>query len=271
MERIKKALELAKLQQPHPTPVVAPMLQPRVSYAASTSSASSTQQQARPIQLSDEHLEKHRLLHEGSAPDTRRAYKMLRTQVLQRMRGHGFQSLAIVSPAAADGKSLTAANLAISIAQDPNHTALLVDLDLRRPTLHKLFGMSVERGVDDYLRGDCALADVLYRPQQFERLVLLPVRAPVEHSSELLASVRARELKAEIRGRYADRIVLYDLPPVLISDDALTVMPSVDCALLVATEGHTRRDELMRTLEVLHSSTIVGTVLNRSTEQPGAY
>src|SRR5262249_55407353 len=160
----------------------------------------------------------------------------------------------------ADGKSVTAANLAISIAQDPNHTALLVDLDLRRPTLHSLFGISVDRGIDDYLREECALAEVLCRPQEIERLVLLPVRSPVAHSSELLASMRARDMKAEIKNRYADRIVVYDLPPVLVSDDALTVMPSIDCALVVAAEGRTRRHELVRALEVLHASTIVGTV-----------
>src|SRR5262245_4374674 len=259
MERITKALELARLERerhPHQGGPMVASIPPRAAPA----------QQSRAVQVSSTHLEQKRLLHEGSSPETRNAYKMLRTQVLQRMGAHAFQALAAVSPGTAEGKSVTAANLALSIAQEPNHTAMLVDLDLRRPALHHLFGITVERGVDDYLAGECALSEVLYRPQQFERLVLLPVRAPVEHSSELLASTRARELKAEVRGRYPDRIVVYDLPPVLVSDDALTVMPSVDCALVVAAEGRTRRDELVRTLEVLNGTTIVGTVLNRSAE-----
>lgn len=259
MERIKKALELARLErEQHSRPAaasVAPLL--AKPHAVATT---------RTVRLSAEHLERHRVLHAGSDESVRRAYKMLRTQVLQRMRANNFQTLAVVSPGPADGKSLTAVNLAISIAQDPNHTALLVDLDLRRPSICGLFGHKAEHGVDDCLRSQEPLAQAFFRPEQYEKLVVLGARAPVEASSELLAGPETRAMIEEIRGRYADRIVLIDLPPVLVSDDALALTPAVDCVLLVAAEGHTRRDELVRSLEILRSTKVIGTVLNRSDE-----
>jgi Mrp family chromosome partitioning ATPase len=199
----------------------------------------------------------------GDSP-ARAAYKMLRTQVLQRMREHAMQTLAVVSPGCGEGKSLTAANLAISIAEDSNRSALLVDLDLRRPAVASLFGLEPQRGLDDYLRGECRLEEVFVRTEPYERLALLPVRAPSGRSSELLTGKPMREFVAEVRGRYADRTVLFDLPPVLASDDVLAFSPLVDAALVVAAEGRTRRDDLVRTLELLRSTRIVGTVLNGS-------
>lgn len=220
----------------------------------------------RVVRLSKDHLERQRVLHAGSDENVSRAYKMLRTQVLQRMRQHGFQTLAIVSPTPADGKSLTAANLAISISQDSNHTALLVDLDLKRPAVQGLFDLRAEHGVEEYLAGQCALPQALVRPEQYERLVLMPAHAPVAGSSELLSSARLRELVGELKARYADRIILFDLPPLLPSDDALAFLPVADAALVVASEGRTRRDDLLRALELMRNTTVVGTVLNRSSE-----
>jgi capsular exopolysaccharide synthesis family protein len=262
MERIKKALELARRQRGQNGTEGAASISNTPLPARINGATAPT----RIASLAPEHLERHRVLHSGSHAAVRRAYKMLRTQLLQRMRDNALQTIGVLSPATGDGKSLTAANLAISVAQDPNHTALLVDLDLRRPTLHQLFGVTVEQGVDDYLRGRCAVAQALSRFTQYERLALLPARAAVEDSSELLASARARELIAELKGRYPDRIVIIDLPPVLACDDALTLTPSVDCVLVVTAEGFTRREELVRALRVLDKARIVATVLNRCSE-----
>jgi capsular exopolysaccharide synthesis family protein len=214
-------------------------------------------------------LEANRILGATSPESMRQAYKMLRTQVLQRMREHGCQTLALISGASGEGKSLTAANLAISIALDADRAAVLVDLDLRHPSVHTLFGLTPAHGLDDYLAGRCSLKEVCCRPDMFERLALLPVRAPVANSSDLLSGSRARELIAEIKSTFPDSIVLIDLPPVLMSDDALAFSPSVDAGLVVACEGKTKREDLVRTLELLRATKIVGTVLNRSSE-PGS-
>jgi Mrp family chromosome partitioning ATPase len=196
---------------------------------------------------------------------------MLRTQVLQRMDANGWRTLAIFSPGESDGKSTTAINLAINLANDHHHTALLVDFDFRRPTLAAKLGLAPEFGVDDVIAGRARVEDCLYHPEGFERLVVLPARGALRHSSEILAGPRARELVAELHRRYAERVVVFDLPPVLTADDALAFAPLVECGLVVAAEGRTRRADLARTIELLHKTALVGTVLNRAADAPSGY
>ena len=261
MERIQRALELARRDREQG--------RNNAAVAVATVVASprpSTATRAARLPLSPDVLERNRVLGSGGDAAVRAAYRMLRTQVLQRMREHALQTLAIVSPGSGEGKSLTAANLAISIAEDAGHHALLVDFDLRRPNLAGLFGLTPTVGLDDYLRGEARLEEVICRPEPFERLAVLPVRAPVERSSELLTGAIARAFVAEVRGRYADRVVVFDLPPVLASDDALAFSPLVDAALVVAAEGRTRRDDLRRCIDLLRATRIVGTVLNNSAD-----
>lgn len=210
-------------------------------------------------------LRNRRIVLPGDTSAAAEAFKMLRTQVLQMMRKNGFSSLAIVSPTAADGRTVTAINLAASIADDADHTALLVDLDLRRPGVHELFGFPVERGVDACLV-DSALdvAELLVRPDGFHKLVLLPAARPVAGSSELLAAESTRRVTREINARYTNRIVLYDLPPLLETADGLSFLRCVDAALLVVREGATRREDVVRALHMMRDTPVVGTVLNGS-------
>jgi protein-tyrosine kinase len=215
--------------------------------------------------ISDKVLRKNRLLagfHTEPVSDT---YRMLRVQVLQQLGKQGGSTLAVCSANAGEGKTLTASNLAISIALDSNHTALLVDLDLRRPRLHQYFGIEVKRGLCDYLEGNAELEDCMVNPG-IERLVLLPVRRSVLNSSELLSSSCITDLLVELRSRYPDRIVIYDLPPLLTSDDSLVILPNVDASLLVVREGKTRSGEIQRGTRMLQDYRLIGTVLNASTE-----
>lgn len=196
------------------------------------------------------------------------AFKMLRTQVLQRMRVSGWNTLAIVSPTPGDGKTFTAINLAIAIAGDTNHTTLLVDFDLRNPSVHRRFGYDPEVGVEDCLRGMAPLAAALAKPSGYPKLLLLPARSSVNNSSDLLSSEATRSTVQEIRERYANRIVLFDLPPVLGADDALAFAPQVDAALVVIGEDRTDRDDLVKCFELLHHIPVIGTVLNQSRSDP---
>ncbi len=199
------------------------------------------------------------------------AYKMLRTQVLNRLDRIGANTLAIVSASANEGKTLTAINLAISLASDHSHTVLLVDLDLRRPSLSQRFGFEPKLGVEDCLISHLPIERVLVRPQGYEQLTLLPARSRVENSSELLASPRMAEFVAELKGRYANRIVIFDLPPILEADDALAFSRHIQAALLVVCEGQTRREDLPRAIHLLQDTPIVGTVLNGSRERTKHY
>lgn len=220
---------------------------------------------------SPEVLEANRVMTPGSADSAAVAFRMLRTQVLQRMDANGWRSLAIFSPSANDGKTTTAINLAISLASHRLHTVLLVDFDFNRPTLAARLGLPAEFGADDALVGNARVEDCLYHPQGFERLVVLPARNAIVNSSEVLAGPRSREIVAELRNRYPERIVVFDLPPVLCADDALAFAPLIECGLVVASEGRTRRDDLVRTIELLHKTPLVGTVLNRAAYAPNGY
>jgi len=216
-------------------------------------------------------LERNRVFHPGSGEPAGVAFRMLRTQVLQRMDAHGWRSLAIFSPGAEDGKSTTALNLAVTLASDRLHTALLVEFDFKRPSLSARLGFAPEFGSDDALSERATLQNCLYHPEGFERLTVMPARSRLGYSSEILAGPRSRAIVNELRGRYPDRIVIFDLPPVLTADDALAFAPLVECGLVVVAEGRTRRTDLVRTIELLAKTPLVGTVLNRAAEAPASY
>jgi protein-tyrosine kinase len=216
-------------------------------------------------------LESERILCPGATAKHGVPYKMLRTQVLRQLDRLGVNSLAVVGTAPDAGKTLTAINLSIAIAADPERTALLTDFDLRKPTIHRRFGIEVATGVDDHLRGRRLLSDALVRPAGYERLVLLPARERSLDSSELLSSRGTQEMVLEMRARYRDRVVVFDLPPVLHADDALAFVRHTQAALVVVGEGKTRRDDLVRTMELLRDVPIIGTVLNGTREVVDVY
>jgi Mrp family chromosome partitioning ATPase len=216
-------------------------------------------------------FESNRIIDISNAGPAESAFRMLRTQVLQRLNENNWRSLAVFSPSSDDGKTTTAINLAISLANDHMHTVLLVDLDLKRPTIASKLGISPHKGIDDLLRGDTGLEECLYHPEGIERLVLLPARGAMAHSSEALAGPRARELVSELHGRYADRILVFDLPPILEADDALAFAPLVECGLVVVAEGATRREDLLQCMELLRKTPVIGTVLNRATDAMQTY
>jgi capsular exopolysaccharide synthesis family protein len=193
-------------------------------------------------------------------------YRILRTHVLRRLSAEGLSTLAICSANKGEGKTLTAVNLAISLAMDVNQTVLLVDLDLRSPSVAETLGIQPEFGLDDFLHDSADLPQCLINPGT-ERLVILPVRAPMEQSSEMLASPKVAKLAHELKNRYPDRVVLYDLPPLLATDDCLAFMSNVDATLCVVAEGETPRPDIERAMMLLGDSHLIGTVLNKSTQK----
>jgi len=262
MERLKKALDLAREERTQALQRVVEL--PRDRSAVQATATTLNFPHTRHALVDPEVLRKQGVMAPDASGPVGPAFKMLRTQVLQRLRQNGWNTLAIISPAPDDGKTFTAVNLAVAIAGDTNHTALLVDFDLHRPSVHERFGLEPEVGVDQCLRGEVPVARALVHPQGYRQLLLLPATAPVKNSSELLGSQRTRRLVRELKERYSNRIVLFDLPPVLGADDALTFAPQVDAALIVVGEEHTRREDLVRCFEILRNVPILGTVLNGS-------
>ena len=181
------------------------------------------------------------------------------------MRQRGARVIGIASPADGDGKTLTAVNLALALAAEPNQTILLVDMDLRRPNVAHVLGIPEARGVESVLRGEIGVDEAMWRPEGRDRLAIIPSAPLGASSSELLAGERTRAFLQEIRTRYADRLVVLDLPPVLLTDDVLTLAPLLDGILLVIAEQRTRREDLQRVQTLLAGVPQLGSVLNRAT------
>ncbi len=191
------------------------------------------------------------------------SYKILRTQVLQRFREGNRKTLAITSANDDEGKTLTAINLAISLAQEVTHTVLLVDADLRHPKVHRYFGLDDCRGVCDYLTDDVPIDELLIHPKGTGNFVFLPGGNPVVNSAEMLTSPKMIQLVGEIKSRYPRRIVIFDLPPVLSASDAVAFAPQMDAALLVIGEGQTKAEDVRRAVELLQKTEVIGTALTK--------
>ena len=266
MERIKAALDKARQdrergeQAPeHHRPAAGGRA---VAKAASAKHISYTQ--TRTARASSIAMKKNRILPAYPNGEYADAFKILRTQVLQRLRENDWNVLAVTSPCDGEGKTVTAINLAASIAMEIHHTVLLVDANLRQPSIHDYLGLGVTQGLSEYLLDEVDLADLLVHPEGLEHVVLLPGGRPAQNSAELLNSPRMIQLVEELRTRYPERIVVFDLPPVLSAADALTFAPYVDAALLVLEDGKTQEQEAQRAVELLENTNILGTVLNKS-------
>ncbi|AEG00992.1 CpsD/CapB family tyrosine-protein kinase [Methylomonas methanica] len=193
------------------------------------------------------------------------AYRMLRTRCLQSMDAMEWKTLAITSTSDKTGTSLTAANLAISIAMELDRTALLVDANFLNPAIANLFGIQTDTGLSDYLLHDQEISSMLINPG-IDRLVVLPAGKPLFNSTEMLRSPKMVRLVNELKSRYPSRIIIFDMPPILSHDDTLGFSPYVDSVLLVVEEGKTKSDELKHAASLLKDINVLGTVFNKSTD-----
>jgi Mrp family chromosome partitioning ATPase len=259
MDRTRMALEKARKQRARGKPVFFVQSMP----AMNVNPAPIQYHQTRVIEVPAETLRANRVVAALDGDPTANIYRILRSQVLRRLADGGWSTLAICSAHQGEGKTLTAVNLAISLAIDVNQTVLLVDLDLRDPAVASTFGIVPDLGLDDFLRGRAELAQCLINPG-IERFVFLPVRAPMDKSSEVLGSPAMARLAAELKNRYPNRIVIYDMPPVMATDDCLAFMPNVDAVLFVVAEGESSAADIRRSILLLKDSHVIGTVLNKS-------
>jgi Mrp family chromosome partitioning ATPase len=264
MERIQRALELAKLQRT--APVVGAEDTRAERTALNREFTLSTVEATARLSVDWAALRERRILASDDAQPAAHAYRMLRTQVLQRALVHGMTALGVVGAVAEEGKTLTAINLALSLAAEPNQTVVLIDLDLRRPSIARTLGLAAERGLESWFGGDEPVKSVCYGIEGVERLFVLPTLTPLGGSSEILAGLGTRRLFSELKDRDPGRLLIVDLPPVLLNDDALTVSPLLDGVVLVVNERRSRREDIVRTVELLGNTKIVGTVLNRASE-----
>jgi protein-tyrosine kinase len=200
----------------------------------------------------------------------RRAYKILRTRLLQRLTSNQWYTLALTGTQAQQGKTTTAINLAIALAQDVHTSVFLVDLDLPRPRVASYLGLKFDNGLSEYLTGEVEVDKIIYE-SGIPRLAIIPNSKPMPHSSELLSSPRMAALLNTLATSAPRRITIFDMPPLLLADDVLAFAPNIDGVLLVATEGATSRSSLQSAKELLAEMNVVGVILNRSSERSESY
>lgn len=213
------------------------------------------------VRLSPAELERHRIVARPGVGANVDTFRMLRTRVLQMMASRNLKTIAITSPRYGDGKTTIAINLALSLALDVKQTVLLVDLDLRKPNVHDFLGLRPEVGLTDYLLKDAPLPGCMVKPDR-ERLVILPVAHPLEDSSEILGTPKMAALAQELKSRYADRVIVYDMPPLLTQDDTIAFLPLVDGVLLVVRDGVSEADDITQCMALLEGKNFLGTILN---------
>lgn len=196
--------------------------------------------------------------------------KTLRTQILMKLREVGGNTILVTSANPSEGKTFTAINLGVSIAQELDRTVLIVDADLRNPSVHHydfandFFGIHISEGLAHYLMGQVEVADILLNPG-IEKLTILPGGRPLPNSAEVLGSPRMESLIKEMKSRYrSDRVIIFDSPAILVCPDPLVLASFVDGILLVVEEERTTAADLKRCMELLKDRLILGAVLNKS-------
>jgi protein-tyrosine kinase len=273
MERFVKAVELARQDAaaaPNEQPLKAvesatvEQLRPRDPAASRAVPPASVQYaQTRRVTVSPDALREHHITNGQERTPMAEAFKRIRTQVIQQLRESGRNTLGIASARVGEGKTTIALNLAVHTAIEPDWTVLVVEADTRHAGLCRALGLNGLPGLTDYLLRDVPLEELLIDPG-FGRCVLLPAGAPVPGSSEALGSARMQDLVLELKRRYPDRLVIFDLPPLLDAADGIAVLPWVEALLLVAEEAHTLADDLVRSAQLVGNDRLIGTVLNKS-------
>ena len=191
-------------------------------------------------------------------------YKVLRAQIMQKTKEKGWNTLMVTSAKPGEGKTLTSINLAITLAKEFHQTVLLVDCDLGKQDVHKRFGYESDRGLADFLLNECSLNEIINWPG-VEKLTVISGGQTIENATELLGSPQMKTVVAEMKERYPDRYIIFDLPSLLEGADAITFAPLVDGILIVTQAGRNSIKEINKTIELIPQEKLLGFVLNRET------
>jgi non-specific protein-tyrosine kinase len=189
--------------------------------------------------------------------------KILDTQVINILQEKKGNSIIITSPGRGDGKTLTSINLAISLSQKIDKTVLLVDADLRNPSIHKYLGIETEKGLSNYIQGEAGIPELMINPG-IAKLVVLPGGRPAANSTVLLGSPRMKMLIDEMKARYNERIIIFDTPSLLDSADALVFSSLVDGILLVIEAEKSSKRDIVKSITLLNDKPLIGTVYNKA-------
>ncbi|OPZ60050.1 MAG: Tyrosine-protein kinase YwqD [Deltaproteobacteria bacterium ADurb.Bin510] len=220
--------------------------------------------ETRAVTLNPEILRANRCLLPGSVENSN--YKVLRTQILKKTKPLGHNAIMVTSPTPGNGKTLTAINLAINFARDFSQTVLLMDCDLIRQSVHRYLGVENDVSLADYLVSGTELKDLMIWPG-IDKFTFISGSHTLADSTEYLSSPRMRSLVQEVKQRYPERYIFFDVPPVLAGAEAMTFAPLVDGIIMVVEAGRTTRAEIRKALDLLPPEKFLGFILNKATEQ----
>jgi protein-tyrosine kinase len=176
--------------------------------------------------------------------------------------GKSPRTILVTSALPDEGKSFVAANLAISIAQSIQEYVLLIDCDIRRPSIHTKFGFGDTPGLSEHLANGTSLSSLLLKTE-VDKLSILPGGKPPYNPSELLSSQRMSKLLEEVTERYRDRYIVIDSPPPKLTAETSAISRQVDGILLVVEYGSTPRQMVSDLIEIMGREKILGIILNK--------
>ena len=195
------------------------------------------------------------------SPTVAESFRRLRAKILHPATGTPARTILVTSSVPEEGKSFICANLGITFAQGMEQHALLVDCDMRRPTLAKLFGIKNDRGLVDYLQGKSDLEQLIKRTSQ-EKLSIIPSGLPPTNPSELLDSEKMQAMITEVASRYPDRYIFFDSPPMHAASETAVLAKHVDGVILVVRGGKSGREQTKKLVDALGKEKILGVVFN---------
>lgn len=196
-------------------------------------------------------------------------YRVIKRPILRNAQGRGAAPVAngnlvmVTSSVPGEGKSFSALNLAISVAMELDHTVLLVDADVSKPSVLSTLGLPPTKGLMDVLLGNTpSVGDVLLRTN-IEKLTLLPAGMPHQRATEFLASDAMNALLRELATRYSDRIVIFDSPPLLVTTEARTLASHVGQIVMVVESTRTTHSMVKHALSMIENCPVKLLLLNK--------
>lgn len=269
MSRIEKAIEIAS-QKRGQSNSDQPAAEPSPLPKAGISKASPRQGEALTAHFTNPFLV---TANDQSSPAAEQYRKLKSLIVKQSKMGKCGNALMVTSSVAGEGKSITALNLAITMAQEFDHTVLLIEADIRKPSIMQYLGLEARQGLTDCVIDKLDIGDVLVKTG-ISNLSVLPAGKRVDNPVELFSSNRMTEIFDEIKSRYNDRYVIVDTTPLLPFAEPQYIANTINAVLLVVREGITTPDKLKRSLEILKNNNLLGVVSNgvsRLTSMQGYY
>lgn len=188
-------------------------------------------------------------------------FDILRTKVLMQMRQNGWKRLAITSPMPKSGKTTTACNLILGLARQNDIKAILMDLDLRDPSVHSFFNAAPPHGIDALMTGQVPFARHGLRIG--DNIAVSMARGPVADPTRILLAQKTSQTLDRLEAEYDPHLMIFDLPSVLVNDDTRAFVKNVDCALIViraCTTQYAQFDTCER--ELAEHTNVLGVVLN---------